>query len=94
VRYSVNRRIAGGQPDYFDHATMLELAVLSSDSAAAVHHAADAMAAAREVWELDTTLGNLRLIHSARGDRGEPTDWMDQIETAIESRMADLSGHR
>lgn len=66
---------------------------MSSDSAAAVHHAADAMAAAREVWELDTTLGNLRLICDARDARGDPTDWIDPINTAIESRMADVSGH-
>ena len=32
VRYAVERRLASGAPDYWDHATMLELAVLASAS--------------------------------------------------------------
>jgi hypothetical protein len=35
VTYSVGRRIAAGKPDYCDHATLLELAVLAKDEARA-----------------------------------------------------------
>src|ERR1035441_8333195 len=31
VRYSVERRISKGAPDYWDYATLLELAMLASD---------------------------------------------------------------
>ena len=40
VKYSVTRRLASGNPNYWDHATLLELAVLDGDEAAA----ADALA--------------------------------------------------
>ena len=35
VAYAVERRIAAGKPDYWDHATRLELAVLARDEAKA-----------------------------------------------------------
>ena len=31
VRYAVERRVAAGKPDYWDHATLLELAVIAKD---------------------------------------------------------------
>lgn len=83
VRYAVERRIAGGEPDYWDLATRLELAVLASDRPAAADALADALAAVREVWEPETTARNLGLIREARERRGEDTTWMQEIETAL-----------
>ena len=48
VAYAVRRRIAAGQPDYWDYATVLELAVLASYTAAADAALADALAPFRE----------------------------------------------
>lgn len=84
VAYAVKRRIAGGEPDYWDHATLLELAVLASDPDAAAEALGDALAAVREVWEPETTLRNLRLIRDARAARGEEIGWMGEIEEALE----------
>jgi tetratricopeptide (TPR) repeat protein len=92
VKYSSMRRIAQGTPDYWDHATLLELAVLSWDEEAAFAHTADAVAAVREVWEPETTLRNLRLIAEARTERDEATDWLEQIEEALETKMEELGG--
>jgi hypothetical protein len=36
VRYSVERRIAGGRADYWDWATLLELAMLAADEPGAI----------------------------------------------------------
>jgi hypothetical protein len=88
VAYSVERRIASGQPDYWDHATLLELAVLGRDRAAAVRALTAALANVREVWEPETTARNLRLIREARERRGEPVDWAQQVEEELLRRAA------
>ena len=83
VRYTVERRIAAGKPDYWDYATRLELAVLAEDQDAAGQALADALAAAREGWERETTARNLRLIREARNRRRINSDWVEEIETAL-----------
>lgn len=83
VAYAVERRIATGKPDYWDYATLLELSVLGKDEEKAATALGDALAHAREKWERETTARNLRLIRDARERRGEPTDWVKQIEDAI-----------
>jgi hypothetical protein len=86
VTYSVGRRIAAGKPDYWDRATLLELAVLAKDEARATDAVAKALAAVRERWEAETTARNLRLIREARERRHEAFPWAKQIEEALESR--------
>jgi hypothetical protein len=88
VTYAVRRRIAQGQPDYWDHATLLELAVLREEADAARRHADDAAAAIRERWEPETTARNLRLIREARAARGVVHDWADRIEDGLRARAA------
>lgn len=83
VRYAVERRIASGKPDYWDHATRLELAVLAKDEATASAALSDALAAVREKWEPETTARNLRLIAEARDRRGETVAWAKDIEDAL-----------
>lgn len=51
VAYAVERRITAGKPDYWDHATRLELAVLAKDEQAAMAALGDALASIRETWE-------------------------------------------
>lgn len=86
VAYAVERRIAAGKPDYWDHATRLELAVLAKDEQKAVDALSDALASVREVWEPETTARNLRLIREARERRQEMVPWAKQIEEALEHR--------
>ena len=83
VTYAVERRIAAGTPDYWDHATLLELAVLGWDEAAASEALANAATVVRETWEPETTARNLRLIREARERRREDLPWMIQIEDAL-----------
>jgi tetratricopeptide (TPR) repeat protein len=86
VAYAVERRIAGGKPDYWDHATCLELAVLAKDEHGARNALGDALAVVREVWEPETTVRNLRLIREARERRGEMIPWAKEIEENLERR--------
>jgi len=83
VAYAVERRIAGGQPDYWDFATRLELAVLAHDQDAAEAALGDALAARRESWEGESTARNLRLIREARERRGTGAPWMQPLEDAL-----------
>ena len=86
VRYAVERRIASGKPDYWDHATMLEVAVLAKDESGATDALAKALPAIREPWEPETTARNLRLIREAREARGETLSWAGEIEQQLKRR--------
>ena len=92
VRYGVERKVARGEPDYWDHATLLELAVLAKDQAAAELALGDALAAVREVWEPETTVRNLRLIREARERRGEDVAWARAAEDALAEAAGGPSG--
>lgn len=83
VRYAARRRVAAGTPDYWDHATLLELAVLARDREAAREQLGRALAAVRERWEPETTARNLRLIREAREARGEGPEWALEVERAL-----------
>jgi tetratricopeptide (TPR) repeat protein len=76
VSYAVERRIATGKPDYWDHATRLDLAVLAKDEERAIEALGDALTSVREKWEPETTARNLRLIREAREQRGGIEPWM------------------
>ena len=84
VRYAVERRVARGKPDYWDHATLLELAVFANDEPRAMRHLADALAAVRERWEPETTRNNLRMIETVRHARGEDCGWLGQVLQALQ----------
>jgi len=86
VTYAVKRRLAKGTPDYWDHATLLELAVLQKDEPAAMEAATHALAAVRENWEPETTARNLALIRNARSARGDAVEWASKIEEALDKR--------
>lgn len=87
VAYAVDRRIAAGQPDYWDFATRMELAVLNRKIEAAETALADALAHVREVWETETTARNLGLIAAARRKRGEHS-------ADVEKLIAELQPNR
>ena len=70
VKYSVTRRLSSGNPNYWDHATLLELAVLGGDEAGEADALAAALSAVRESWQPDTTALNLGFIREARAARG------------------------
>jgi hypothetical protein len=93
VAYSNRRRIAGGAPDYWDHATRLELAVVGRDREEATAGAADALAAVREPWEPEATAYNLSLIRESRRERDETIDWADEIERELVEAGA-RQGHK
>ncbi len=92
VSYAVERKMEAGVPDYWDHATRLELAVLAKDKEGAHTAIVAALAVVRELWEPETTLNNLRLIRETRERRGDSVDWAKSVEDALAKRISDFSG--
>lgn len=86
VRYAVERKIGNGEPDYWDYATLLEMAVLEMDEPGARQALSQALSCLRESWEAETTLRNLRLISAARAKRSEGIPWTSEIESALETK--------
>jgi tetratricopeptide (TPR) repeat protein len=93
VRYSASRK-AARNADYWDHATLLELAVLAGDAEDAEEKLGDALAVARAPWELETTARNLGLIRAMRETRGEAVAWIKQIEDTLQDRARQLEGDK
>jgi tetratricopeptide (TPR) repeat protein len=83
VRYAVQRKIEKSEPDYWDYATLLELAVLEGNQDTATHALGDALANVREQWEPETTAHNVRLIRETRQARGDPTPFEAEVEHAL-----------
>ena len=85
VQFALDRSISSN-PDYWDYATRLELAVLRRDRQEAVRSLEDALAHLREGWEAETTAKNLGLIDKAWGTQSAEHLWMidliDKLETA------------
>jgi hypothetical protein len=85
VRFAVTQRFKSSKPEYWDYATLLELAVLASDEDAVDRALGDALTAVREPWEPMTTANNLKLIREARAGRAEMASWLDDVIAALES---------
>lgn len=83
VAYSVRRRLASKSPDYWDHATDLEISVLSEKPEDAQSALGMAIASVREAWEPKTTANNIKMIREVRESRGVQCDWIEQIERTL-----------
>jgi tetratricopeptide (TPR) repeat protein len=86
VRYAVQRKMARGKPDYWDYATLLELAILEGDEKEARRILPIAYSCVRESWEPETTVKNLGMIREARERLGTQTAWATEIEKALLKR--------
>jgi hypothetical protein len=93
VRYAATQRSRvdeHGTGDYWDQATLVELAVIGGDRDAAEDAAATALSVVTEPWQPATTARNLRLIREAREARGEDAPWIGEIEQALAEAEARL----
>ncbi len=83
VAYSASRRIASGKPDYWDHATLFEAAVLADQREQAYTALRDALTMQRAPWEAETTLKNFRLIVEKRRARDDDRDWYTELDEVL-----------
>ncbi len=92
VRYSAARRAARGG-DYWDHATLAELAVLARDREGAMDAMASALAQPNpEAFWYPTTADNLSKIVMVRRARGEDVGWITELEDYLRASAAAQSG--
>jgi hypothetical protein len=82
VRYAAERR-RETSPDYWDHATLLETAILQDDEAAARRALDDALAAVREAWEPRSTQQSVRRLRETWEARGGAPAWLAEIEQRL-----------
>ena len=83
VRYGARRRARRMQADYWDHATLLELAVLDDsveDAETALMHA---LAADPLPWQARSTLATLVRLRVAREGVRPTPDWLRTVETEL-----------
>jgi MAP3K TRAFs-binding domain len=84
VRFAVQQRLRAPVPEYWDYATLLEIAVLENNAARAVDALGDVLTASTETWQQETTADNLRIIERARKERGNDTGWLSQIISKLD----------
>jgi tetratricopeptide (TPR) repeat protein len=84
VTYSVKRRIESKPPDYWDYATLLELAMLDNNEQKAMNALSSALAADPKGWQAQSTLDTVRRLCRVREARGMLAAWMTQIERDLE----------
>lgn len=85
VRFAAEQNLRGHRPTYWDHATLLELAVLAGDKDEAEDRMDDALSSFEEKWCLETTANNLGIIASNRRRRGLDVGWISALIAKLEA---------
>lgn len=92
VSFAVARRGGGTSSNYWDLATVLELAAIAGDWKVATGVLPRVLAAARASWMARTTADNLRLLRGARERAGQILPQLDEIAHHLDARATELAG--
>src|SRR5262249_12778595 len=92
VSFAVARRGGASSVDYWDLATVLEVACIGEDWATANRVIAKAVLAATDSFKTATTLDNLRLLKKARERAGREVTELDDILNELSARDMELRG--
>ncbi len=92
VNFAVARRGGAGSSNYWDLATVLELACLDNDWKAANHVLPRAQYMAKESWMPRTTMDNLILIKQARKRHGKSSPELDEIIESLRRQVTEMRG--
>lgn len=90
VRYSVRRRLAAAHPEYWDHASSLQLAVIAGNRERATGALRGMITTAKESFEIATTLEGLTLLTEFCRRRGD-SEWLDELIQEIDDLGAEMS---
>lgn len=83
VSFAVKQKIAQGKPEYWDYATLLELAVLACNQDKAEECLSETLILKSAIWERETTARNLDLIRRCYKQKGQKVDWIQEIIQAL-----------
>src|SRR5262249_19915908 len=92
VNFAVARRGGTSSTDYWDLATLLELACIGEDWATAVRVLPKGFLAAKNSFMTATTIGNLRLLKQARERAGREVTELDGVLNELLARDVELRG--
>jgi hypothetical protein len=94
VSFAVARRGGASSKDYWDLATVLELACVGGDWALATQVLPRALLAATDSFKTGTTLNNLQLLKQARERAAQPVPELDAILAELSARTDELRGEQ
>jgi hypothetical protein len=83
IKLAVKLKMKRKTPDYWDYATLVELAVLEENGAEAKEQLLNALAEKIEPWMPKTTLGNLDKIKKAFQQQGKDVKFVDEIISGL-----------
>src|SRR5437763_14992766 len=92
VNFAVARRGGASSSDYWDLATLLELACIGEDWATASRVLPKAILAATPSFKTATTIGNLRLLNQGRERAGREVTELGGILNELSARDSELRG--
>jgi hypothetical protein len=72
-----------GGADYWDYATLLELAILENNAEKAEELIGDVLVHIREPFEPKTTANNIKFIREHREAKGEECSWIRELEKVL-----------
>jgi len=85
VKLAVKLKMRKKQPDYWDHATLLELAIIEQNPTEAKDNLLNALADKTEDWMPKTTIKNVNKLKTAFAKQGKETAFIDEIIEALTS---------
>jgi hypothetical protein len=92
VRYAATQK-ARRSADYWDYATLLELAVIGRDIDDVQRQLGEVLAIVNDEtpsWHLKTTAEQLAMIRAGRTARGEDVGWIEEVENALHAKRAEI----
>jgi hypothetical protein len=92
VRYAATQK-ARRSADYWDYATLLELAVVGRDIEDVQQQLGEVLAIVNDdtpPWQLKTTADQLAMIREGRAARGEDTGWLQDVENTLHAKRAEI----
>ena len=92
VSFAVARRGGASSSNYWDLATVLELACIGNDWSAAMRILPKTLDRAKESWMPATTMGNLNMLKQARSRQGLSSTDLDMIIEEFRKYTLELQG--
>ncbi len=71
VEFSVERKMDRMKPDYWDYASLMEIAIIENNKGKAKTYLNNIITTSFENWMIDTTLNNFQLIFAYRNKKGQ-----------------------
>ena len=79
VEFSIERKMERMKPDYWDYASLLEIALIENDNEKAKLLLGKIITTAPDTWMIDTTLNNFKVRVDYRKERGQEVQFEESL---------------